>query len=124
MRTGGLLIAAAYVVAVLPATAAELPRRVKVYDGDTITASIRVENVDTPEIRGQCPRERTLARQARDFTAAWIAARAGELVIRASKVDRYGRLVARVSAGGEDLGEALIAAGLARPWRGRRESWC
>jgi micrococcal nuclease len=25
---------------------------------------------------------------------------------------------------GRDLGETLIAEGVARPWRGRREPWC
>jgi micrococcal nuclease len=38
--------------------------------------------------------------------------------------DRYGRTLARVAVGGADLGEALIAAGLARRWDGRRRPWC
>jgi micrococcal nuclease len=106
------------------AAAADLPKGVKVHDGDTIRASIRVENVDTPEIDGKCARERDLAQRAKRFTTDWMARHAGRVTIRASKVDRYGRVVALVSAGGEDLGEMLIAAGLARRWTGRREPWC
>ena len=32
--------------------------------------------------------------------------------------DRYGRIVARIEIDGVDLGERLIARGLAQPWRG------
>jgi micrococcal nuclease len=38
--------------------------------------------------------------------------------------DRYGRTLALVSVDSQDLGEALIAAGLARRWDGRRHPWC
>lgn len=108
----------------IPALAADLPARVRVPDGDTFTATIRLQNVDAPEIRGRCAEESALAARSRDFAAAWIARNAARLTIRSGRVDRYGRLIARVEADGEDLGEALIAAGLARPWRGRREDWC
>ncbi len=49
------------------------------YDGDTLTVdaepepgltartSVRVDGIDTPEIRGGCPAEKALALQARDF---------------------------------------------------------
>ncbi len=52
---------------------------IKVYDGDTFTVeaypwpgitantSVRVDGVDTPEIRGQCEAEKRKAREARDF---------------------------------------------------------
>ena len=48
----------------------------------------------------------------------------GDVVITQTGVDRYGRVLATVRRDDEDLGAALIAAGLARAWRGRRESWC
>ncbi len=38
--------------------------------------------------------------------------------------DRYGRVVARIELDGRDLGEALIAQRLARPWRGRSSNFC
>lgn len=106
------------------ASAADLPHGVQVHDGDSLKVTIRVENVDAPELQGKCPAETRLARQAREFTAEWMARHAGKVEIRASKIDRYGRVVAVVSAGGEDLGEALVKAGLARRWAGRREPWC
>lgn len=122
VRMGGAAWAVMLVTA--QAVAADLPKAVSVHDGDTFRASFRLENVDTAEIDGKCAYERDMAQRAKRFATEWIARNAGRLTIVTSKVDRYGRPVALVSAGGEDLGEALIAAGLARRWTGRRGLWC
>lgn len=107
----------------LPATAGGDP--VRVIDGDTIetpAATIRIANIDAPEIDGKCDAERRLAAVAKR--------RAIELLSRDFDVhptgrrDRYGRMVATVTIGGRDFGEIMIAENLARPWRGRREPWC
>ena len=98
---------------------------IRVADGDTFTAKVRISNIDTPEIKGACAYERDLAQRAKAFTGEWLSK--GNVVIRQDAkrgTDRYGRMLARVERGGKDLGEALIAAGLARPWRGKREPWC
>lgn len=92
------------------------------YDGDTLRATFRLENIDTPEIKGACDAEKKLALRAKDFTKAWLAK--GKVTIQQTGIDKYGRVLARVDRNGEDLGEALIKAGLARPWKGRRERWC
>ena len=92
------------------------------YDGDTFRATFRIANIDTPEIKGECDAERELAQRAKVFTERFLAQ--GNIVIRQSGIDRYGRVLAVVSREGYDLGEALIAEGLARPWKGKREQWC
>lgn len=38
--------------------------------------------------------------------------------------DRFNRSLVLVSLDGRDLGELLMAAHLARPWTGKRRSWC
>ena len=38
--------------------------------------------------------------------------------------DVYGRKLRVVTRSGRSLGETMVAEGLARPWRGRREPWC
>jgi endonuclease YncB( thermonuclease family) len=38
--------------------------------------------------------------------------------------DVYGRLLRNVSVNGQDVGEALISAGVARAYAGGRRSWC
>lgn len=98
-------------------------------DGDTLRDGderYRVENIDAPErgARAQCGAERALAEAARDYLAAWLND-AG--VVEANPIgrrDRYGRIVARISIDGVDLGERLMARGLAQPWRGRKADFC
>jgi endonuclease YncB( thermonuclease family) len=38
--------------------------------------------------------------------------------------DRHGRLLATITVDGKDVGEIMIAEGLARPWVGKRQPWC
>ena len=109
---------------------------ISVYDGDTITVeadvwpgmtwsgSVRVDGVDTPEIRGRCEKEIRMAIAARDF----VREKAGEKIALLNvKRGKYaGRVIADVQlANGKDLAQALIEAGLGRPYDGgARKSWC
>jgi micrococcal nuclease len=106
------------------ATAASAADGFKNYDGDTFNATFRMANIDTPEITGKCAKETQLAVQAREFTRAWLSK--GHVVIKQANPgeDRYRRILVTVERNGDDLGLALIAAGLARPWDGRRHPWC
>jgi micrococcal nuclease len=107
------------------------PREIRVIDGDTIEdmradITYRIVNIDTPETgsRARCAAERELGNQATREARALITA-AADLELRPTgRIDRYGRTIAFVLIDGRDLGETLIAEGLARPWRGRREPWC
>lgn len=113
----------AMLLSITPALSAD--RGFNNYDGDTFRATFRIANIDSPEIAGQCDAERRLALQARDFTRAWLA-KGGVTIKQDPKrgVDKYGRILVTVERSGEDLGVALIKAGLARPWEGRRQPWC
>jgi len=112
-----------------PSAAAEEARDVYVIDGDTLEAGgrrYRVANIDTPEVGdgARCGAERRLGQRATQRARALINAAARVETHAIGRTDRYGRTVAHVSIDGRDLGEALIAEGLARPWRGQREAWC
>lgn len=115
----------------------ETPARVvSVYDGDTVrveaamwpgltwTGSVRVDGVDTPEIRGKCNAEIAKAKAARDFVRARVGKRVTLVGIKKGKY--AGRVVARVKlADGSDLTELLIRQGHGRPYEGgRRRGWC
>lgn len=102
-------------------------------DGDTFVMLsgevVRIEGIDTPEMRCQCSSEcrRALAALSitRNAIAEGVTLHRGMRRDGSLRTDRYGRTIARVTlADGRDLGELLIARGLARPWTGRRESWC
>ncbi len=93
-------------------------------DNISIKTSVRLRGVDTPELRGKCEEEKVAARLARAFT---IKALEGGATLTAVKKGKYaGRVIATVTlAGGEDLAEELIAAGLGRAYDGgKREGWC
>jgi endonuclease YncB( thermonuclease family) len=38
--------------------------------------------------------------------------------------DVYGRLLRKVSVNGQDVGDAMISAGVARAYAGGRKPWC
>ena len=83
-----------------------------VTDGDTISVMrdgravrVRLEGIDCPE-NGQ-----DFSQSAKRFTSDMAFGK--EATIEVRDVDRYGRLVARVQVGGEDVSLALVQAGLA-----------
>ena len=100
---------------------------IDVIDGDTFRYAgerIRIADIDTPELRGQCAHEKRLAAQASDRMAELLAAGPFELHRMGRDTDRYGRKLRVVIRGGQSLGDQLVAEGLARTWSGRREPWC
>jgi endonuclease YncB( thermonuclease family) len=112
-------------------------RVVRVVDGDTLVVrahiwlgqevetAVRLLGIDAPELKGRCPHERALAERARDRLAALVAG--GGVVLTDIHYDKYGgRVLARVSTlAAGDLGQVLLAAGLARAYGGRaRQPWC
>jgi len=124
----------ALVVAVIDGDTLEV--RVHIWLGQNISTRVRLVGIDAPEIKGKCDRERDLARRARAYllarldpaaTGAAIGAGAGVVRLREVRYGKYaGRVLARVETlDGMDLGQELVAAGLARPYDGRRRSsWC
>lgn len=99
-------------------------------DGDTIMCAretIRIENIDAAEMppHSKCAFEADLAIKAKLFVVDRLARGRVELVRDQKRPrDRYGRTLALVKVDGVDLGEALVTAGLARAWDGRRRPWC
>lgn len=145
-----LVIASAPVVAETPAGIGRhvLPGRyeaqaLRVVDGDTFLARVpvwfgqdvetlvRLRGVDAPELKARCAAEADGAARARAALADLLAS--GRVSLSQVGGDKYfGRVVATVTVSdpGEafpptDVGAALVAAGLARPYDGRaRGSWC
>ncbi len=109
-----------------------------IFDGDTfaayvqlqddvrISVRVRLMNVDTPELHGECEYEITRANMARERLAELIPVGS---VVELSKIkdDKYlGRIDAYVKTpDGRDVGEILISEKLGRPYKGgRRAGWC
>lgn len=94
---------------------------VRVIDGDTLAIggeSWRLFGIDAPEMKQRCRmndgQEYPCGRAARDALAALI----GDLEVTCEQTDtdRYGRRVGICRAGGKDIGEELVSAGMAVPY--------
>jgi len=109
---------------------------VSVYDGDTLTVNaypwpgmtirtaVRINGIDTPEIRGLCDAEKELAKRARDYVRATVG---DHVQLTNITLGKYaGRVIADVLlADGRSLTALLITEGLGREYHGgRREGWC
>jgi micrococcal nuclease len=101
-----------------------------VVDGDTFWyrgRKIRIADINAPETsQPGCAREAALGARATERLTELLNAGAFSLESEATgrDRDRYGRLLREVTRGGESLGAALTAEGLAEPWQGRRGNWC
>jgi len=110
---------------------------ISVYDGDTFRVNIdslppivgkniriRVNGVDTPEIRGKCLYEKNLALKARDFVRAKLA-NAKEIKLTNLQRGKYFRVVANVLVDGVSLEQKLLDNNLAYEYSGGKKlSWC
>jgi len=99
--------------------------RVRIWPGMEVTTKVRLRGIDAPEMRGKCETERSKALAARDALARILAE--GHVGVSRIGQDKYG---GRVDADASttrtpDVGQALLARGLARRYDGgRRKSWC
>ncbi len=132
-------ICAAILFFTLPGTVVAVPAVVDyIIDGDTfaarvnmepdifITVRVRIANVDTPELHGQCDYEINMAKLAQARLAQLIPI-GTNIELGEIRDDKYlGRIDARVfGPDGRDIGRILINEKLGRPYDGgRRGSWC
>ena len=108
------------------------------YDGDTIRFDlpkyppiagddirVRVNGIDTPEIKGKCEKEKYDAKQAQQMVAD-ILKDAEQIVLRNMERGKYFRIAADVIVDGESLGDMLIEAGVAVRYSGGKKThkWC
>ena len=131
------------ILAILPAQAAPqygtvtVSKVISVYDGDTFRVNIdslppivgkniaiRVNGVDTPEIRGKCQYEKNLALEARDFVRIKLT-NAKEIKLTNLQRGKYFRVVANVLVDGVSLEQELLDNKLAYSYDGGKKlSWC
>ena len=110
---------------------------ISVYDGDTFRVDIdslppivgknipiRLNGVDTPEIRGKCQYEKDLAIKARDFVRNKLA-NAKEIKLTKLQRGKYFRVVADVMIDGVSLEQELLDNEFAYKYTGgKKSSWC
>jgi len=107
------------------------------YDGDTCyllvpqlpeklrKMSVRIKGIDTPEIKGECDKEKELALKARDF-ANKVFRSAKDIEFKDLEWDKYGgRLLSNVYLDGHLYSKLIMIQKLARPYDGgTKKGWC
>lgn len=106
-----------------------------VIDGDTLRQGkdrLRLLHIDAPETHEpRCPAERRKGKQATARLRQLIRSAWDVQVRDSGERDKYGRRLVDLYLDGKDVGDILIAEGLAVPWepgsaawRERRAHWC
>ena len=108
-----------------------------IYDGDTFRAdikgypdivghhmAIRINGIDTPELRAPCQKEKQLAIKAKQFTVKHLR-EAKNIVLKNMKRGKYFRIVADVYVDEKNLGDLLLKNNLAIKYKGGKKiNWC
>ena len=101
---------------------------IKVYDGDTVTVasrlpgmkpmfrfSVRLADIDTPEVRDRDPDLKRRAIDARDTLRGLVLG--SHVTLDVHRLDKYGRLLAHVRTDdGTDLSSFMLRTGHAVPY--------
>lgn len=108
-----------------------------IYDGDTFRANIkgypkiigyrvpiRVNGIDTPELRAKCTKEKELARAAKQITVNLLR-NAQKIELKNVKRGKYFRIIADVYVDGKLLSDELLEKGVAVRYSGSTKiDWC
>lgn len=108
-----------------------------IYDGDSFRVNIhslpgvignripvRINGIDTPELRAKCDHEKQLARKAKQITVNALRS-ADKIELKNIKRGKYFRLIADVYVDGNSLSEILINKNLAvKYYGGTKIDWC
>lgn len=112
---------------------------VKVYDGDTFTLAaklpntdgpvyrftVRLNGIDTPEIKGKTATEKELAKRARDALSSLIMNKI--IILKNIETEKYGRLLADVYVEDIHINEYMVVNKYAVKYDGgtkeRPEEW-
>ncbi len=116
----------------------EVSEITSIYDGDTFRVNIksfpsivgekmaiRLNGVDTPEIRGKCDKEKKLARKAKQFTVNFLR-NSKKVILKNTQRGKYFRIVADVYGDNKSLAKELIKNNLAVAYDGgtKEKDWC
>ena len=86
--------------------------------------SIRINGIDTPEIKAHCEKEKILARAAKKVTVSLLR-NAHKIELRNIRRGKYFRLIADVYVDGKPISNELIKNNLAVSYYGGyKKDWC
>ncbi len=87
--------------------------------------TVRVAGIEAPQLYGAaCPKEAALGRNSAARLQAMLNSGELEMTRVGQDLDRYGLLLRSVAVDGKDVGQTLVAAGLAREIGDNSPGWC
>jgi len=106
---------------------------IKVYDGDTITIacklpyknsplyrfSVRLRDIDTPEMRGKTEKEKQDAKKAQQVLSNLVLNK--QVFLKNVDVEKYGRILAHVYVDNINLSTFMLNSKLAVPYDGGKK---
>lgn len=99
-----------------------------VVDGDTVWldgVNLRLQSYDTPEAHNDiCGGTAEIELAGRASARLLDLLNSNPITVETASQDRYGRTLATILINGKDVGDTLIAEGLARRWPDGDEWWC
>ena len=103
------------------------------YDGDTITFTvpywpkiigdkipIRINGIDTPEMRDKDPEVKRLAKQAKRYLQRQLET-CDDIILKSPKRGKYFRIIADVYCDENNVADLLLEKGYARPYNGEKK---
>ena len=99
--------------------------RARIWLGQELDTHVRIAGIDAPEMHARCPRERSLAEEARGTLERSLAS--GHVQLRDVRNDKYGGRVRAdvVLDDGRSAAEVMLRSGLVRHYEGgTRQPWC
>lgn len=87
--------------------------------------TVRIASIEAPQLYGAaCPEEAALGRTSAARLQALLNSGKLELTRAGSDLERYGLLLRNVAVDGKDVGQSMVAAGLARNIDDAARRWC
>lgn len=98
--------------------------QIPVWEGLTVTTLVRLEGIDTPELRGRCQEEKNKALQAKEALTQFLQGKS--VTLHSVQPDKYaGRVIADVRVDFESISTQMVSRGFARKYSGgERLGWC
>lgn len=99
--------------------------KIRVWIGQEIETSLRIDGIDAPEMKGKCAKERGMAEAARQELARLLGD--GVIKIYNVRLEKYaGRVLAQAqTTSGINISQHMLEKGFARPYHGKkRQPWC
>ena len=92
-----------------------------IVDGDSISMQMRIQGIDTPEMRQKCRKTKlktiNCGQLSKDYLKQTLKNLPGKLLIEPVGIDHYKRILVKVYKGDVDIAKLMVEAGMAYSYK-------